>query len=63
MYQLATGSIVLIPRMAVVEWMPADLLVVDTASKMTWSSGADMLNLRRMVGGLIASGGPYCARG
>jgi hypothetical protein len=61
LYQLATGSIVLIPRMAVVEWMPADLLVMDTSSKMTWSSGADMLNLRRMVGGLIASGGPYCA--
>ena len=61
-YQLATDSISLIPKMAVEQWMPNELLVEQKPTRMTWRSGtSSMSNVRKMAAVLISQGGPFCA--
>ena len=53
-YQLASGSVQLIPKSAVEQLMPAAFLVESTTKKMTWRSGpSSMANVRAMAAPLI----------
>ena len=61
-YQLATDSICLIPKAAVEQWMPTELLVERKKTRLTWKSGtSSMTNVRQMAAALISQGGPFCA--